>query len=242
MPLKKANKQGYAPNMKLDIVSPTFNQEKRFVFFWKWCQNNGFLNQWCDSEFVFTPAMMEYLVKMHPEHSTRIMPSGVSRPDATYTWLVGKTFSCAEQWMMAYKAAMLSDHQAFAEIMGSKSPRVHKARGRKAGSRTANPNIWNEGGGDEWDSICDLVVLYGNMMKFAQNEDLKAAILSTGDAILTEASPYDKIWGIGQAYVPGSQKIFDQTKWKGKNKLRHILMKVRETLKLEEMQRIFGTV
>ena len=32
--------------------------------------------------------------------------------------------------------------------------------------------------------------------KFSQNEDLKQILLETGDRILVEGSPYDKIWGV----------------------------------------------
>ncbi len=35
------------------------------------------------------------------------------------------------------------------------------------------------------------------MAKFEQNEALKTFLLNTGDRILVEASPRDRIWGIG---------------------------------------------
>jgi hypothetical protein len=37
----------------------------------------------------------------------------------------------------------------------------------------------------------------GLIEKFLQNPELKDALLDTKYAILIEASPYDKIWGIG---------------------------------------------
>ena len=35
------------------------------------------------------------------------------------------------------------------------------------------------------------------MAKFSQTEDLRAFLLSTCDQGVAEASPYDRIWGIG---------------------------------------------
>ncbi len=61
-----------------------------------------------------------------------------------------------------------------------------------------------------------------------QNPSLKNLLLSTGDKILAEACPYDKIWGIGlDANHPDST---DQSKWKGDNLLGKILMQIREEL------------
>ena len=58
---------------------------------------------------------------------------------------------------------------------------------------------------------------------------LKSIILSTEDKILVEASPFDKIWGIGMAHDNPSATKPEQ--WKGLNLLGKVLMKVREELK-----------
>ena len=61
-----------------------------------------------------------------------------------------------------------------------------------------------------------------------QNEDLKYKLLSTGDKLLAEASPYDKIWGIG---LSGDEIVAWNTEtWKGTNLLGKILMRVRDEL------------
>lgn len=57
-------------------------------------------------------------------------------------------------------------------------------------------------------------------------------LLSTGDKILAEASPYDTIWGIGL-----EASDFDSThpdRWPGKNLLGKVLMRVREELKTQK--------
>lgn len=64
---------------------------------------------------------------------------------------------------------------------------------------------------------------------FSQNMELKAFLLSTGDAILAEASPYDGIWGIRmQADAPD---IVNPLKWRGQNLLGFALMEVRDELR-----------
>ena len=60
--------------------------------------------------------------------------------------------------------------------------------------------------------------------KFSQNPILRDKLLSTRDADIYEASPYDKIWGIGST---------DVNDIKGKNLLGKALMDVRATLKWE---------
>lgn len=60
------------------------------------------------------------------------------------------------------------------------------------------------------------------------NPKLKQVILDTGDKTLVEASPYDKIWGIG---VDCNHPHATQPdKWKGLNLLGKVLMKVRDEL------------
>ena len=65
----------------------------------------------------------------------------------------------------------------------------------------------------------------------SQEKLLKEFLLSTGDKILVEASPYDKIWGIGMKEdTPG---IYNPVNWKGENLLGFALMEVRDRLKVE---------
>lgn len=62
-----------------------------------------------------------------------------------------------------------------------------------------------------------------------QDPELKRILLNTGDRILVEASPYDRIWGIGLSEQ--SPFIYDEKNWKGQNLLGKALMEVREKLK-----------
>ena len=61
--------------------------------------------------------------------------------------------------------------------------------------------------------------------KFNQNNDLKLLLLSTGNKILIENSPYDSFWGVGGF---GNEFILNQNNWLG-----CVLMETRDQLKLQ---------
>ncbi|MDC0666423.1 NADAR family protein [Nannocystis radixulma] len=131
----------------------------------------------------------------------------------------GVTYGCAEQFMMAEKARLFGDEATRAKILATDSPRQHKALGREvAGFVQA-----------VWDRECLEIVVRGNRAKFGQNPDLRAALLATGDKLLVEASPLDRLWGVGlRADDP---RIHDTSRWRGKNLLGEALMRVRAELR-----------
>ena len=57
---------------------------------------------------------------------------------------------------------------------------------------------------------------------------LQKILLDTGNKIIAEASPYDKIWGVGMAAT--NPNIKNPAKWNGLNLLGQVLMNVREDL------------
>lgn len=65
--------------------------------------------------------------------------------------------------------------------------------------------------------------------KFSGNPYLLKYLLSTGDKVLVEASPFDTIWGVGLDLL--SDDVSDESKWRGQNLLGKVLMKVREELR-----------
>ena len=54
-------------------------------------------------------------------------------------------------------------------------------------------------------------------------------LLSTGENVLVEASPYDRVWGIGLKQE--DKRAADPIQWQGSNLLGFALMDVREQLK-----------
>ena len=83
--------------------------------------------------------------------------------------------------------------------------------------------------GKVWDTKKYEIVVEGNKAKFSQNLELKEFLLSTADAILVEASPYDRIWGIG--LYPGQAAKGTVDEWRGLNLLGCALMEVRDWLR-----------
>ncbi len=64
--------------------------------------------------------------------------------------------------------------------------------------------------------------------KFSQNPYLAKYLLSTGDKILIEATPYDRVWGVGYG-MDDSEKLRKENQW-GQNLQGKILMEVRGEL------------
>ena len=73
------------------------------------------------------------------------------------------------------------------------------------------------------------LIYKGLYEKFKQNPELANKLLSTGDKLLVEASPYDRIWGIGLS--SDEKNAWDTDKWLGTNVLGKVLMRVRSDLK-----------
>jgi ribA/ribD-fused uncharacterized protein len=67
-----------------------------------------------------------------------------------------------------------------------------------------------------------------DLAKFGQNEPFKQFLVDTQDRVIVEASPDDRIWGIGLAFDrPDAQH---PRRWLGLNLLGFALMKVRSQL------------
>jgi ribA/ribD-fused uncharacterized protein len=130
----------------------------------------------------------------------------------------GVSIPSAEHWMMAEKARLFGDADALAAVLDAASPGAAKAAGRKV--RGFDENRWTAARYD--------IVVAGNLAKFGQHPDLRDFLLSTGRKVLVEASPFDRIWGIGIAAThPDASR---PSQWRGLNLLGFALMDVRERL------------
>lgn len=128
----------------------------------------------------------------------------------------GIRYPTAEHWMMAEKARLFGDDDALAEIVAADSPGAAKALGRKVRGFDD----------DTWRAHRVSIVVAGNRVKFAGA--LGAVLRQTGDRVLVEASPRDRIWGIGLgAKNPDAER---PAAWRGDNLLGFALMTVRDQL------------
>ncbi len=123
-----------------------------------------------------------------------------------------------EQYMMAEKARLFGDYEALAKILGNGDPAFCKKWGRRVKGFDAAI----------WDNNCKKIVSKGIYYKFSQNGDMGDYLVSTGDKILVETNPHDKIWGIGITAHEASRSLPSQ--WPGTNYLGKCLMEVRANL------------
>lgn len=130
----------------------------------------------------------------------------------------GIAYKNAEQFMMAQKAKLFGDDEIFQKILHSSHPKEVKALGRLV-------KKYQE---DVWQQHRFAIVVAGNVAKFSQNQDLKQFLLGTGERVLVEASPVDKIWGIGLA--TDHENAEKPLQWKGLNLLGFALMQVRDQI------------
>ena len=114
--------------------------------------------------------------------------------------------------------------------MAEKNPAECKSLGRKV------KNLDGKG----WGRAAREVLFHGNIGKFQSDPELLNLLLSTGDSILVEASPYDSLYGAGIAKEnlldeDGSLKVHP-SKWhsdkdpmrQAENKLGFVLMGLRD--------------
>jgi N-glycosidase YbiA len=124
--------------------------------------------------------------------------------------LKGKRWRTSEHFFQAQKFAG-TEHEERVRMCKTPSEAANLGRNRKLPLRR------------DWESVKDQIMLEAVRAKFTQNEDLKAILLGTGDALLVEHTTNDSYWGDGG---DGS----------GKNRLGQILMQVREELRRQEQQ------
>ncbi|MFN1218340.1 NADAR family protein [Chryseobacterium kwangjuense] len=131
----------------------------------------------------------------------------------------GIVYKTAEHYMMAGKARLFNDEEILEKVLRSETPDKAKSLGRKV--KNFDSKVWDEYKYE--------IVKKANLLKFSQNPKLEDFLLSTNDRILVEASPYDKIWGIGM--VESDPRAKDPLLWDGENLLGFALMEVRDELR-----------
>ncbi|MFE0628387.1 NADAR family protein [Streptomyces sp. NPDC058864] len=130
----------------------------------------------------------------------------------------GIGYATAEHWMMAGKARLFDDERALAAILAAPHPNAAKKLGRQV---RGFDNV-------TWERHREELVVEGNVAKFGQDPALRDYLLGTGSRVLVEASPVDRIWGIGLA--AGEEAAADPARWRGLNLLGFALMEARQRL------------
>jgi ribA/ribD-fused uncharacterized protein len=155
----------------------------------------------------------------------RPSPDGTPGPGCLSQWwpspctLDGLTYPTAEHYMMHRKALLFGDAGTAARILAAGHPKAAKDLGRQV--RGFDQARWEQHRYD--------IVVTGNLARFRQHPDLAAWLTGTGDRILVEASPVDRIWGIG--LTAGDDRARTPAAWRGLNLLGFALGEVRARLR-----------
>ena len=133
----------------------------------------------------------------------------------------GATYPSAEHFMMAEKARLFGDREAETRIMSAANPAAAKRAGRSV-------RDFDEG---RWKAARFDIVVRGSVAKFRQHPALGAYLLGTAERVLVEASPVDRIWGIGLS--ADDPRSLHPEQWPGLNLLGFALMEARRCLASE---------
>ena len=131
----------------------------------------------------------------------------------------GVTYATAEHWMMAAKARLFEDQEAERRVLAAGHPSQAKNAGRLV--RGFDEQTWRR---ERFG-----IVVEGSVHKFTAHEDLREFLLNTGDRVLVEASPVDRVWGIGLA--ADDEAANNPERWRGPNLLGFALMGARDRLR-----------
>ncbi|XP_045158905.2 protein starmaker-like [Mercenaria mercenaria] len=132
------------------------------------------------------------------------------------------TYNCMEQYMHHQKAVTFKDNVRAYEIMRTTDPKQQKKLGRQV--TPFDKGVWGQ--------KCVAVVMKGSLAKYRQNLEMKKALFASYPKTLVEASPRDRLWGIGLGR--NNIKAQDRATWRGKNLLGDTLTKVRNKMMKEE--------
>lgn len=130
----------------------------------------------------------------------------------------GIEYYTAEQYMMHQKALLFGDQDIADKIMLASTPRTMKALGRLV--RGYDEAVWSK---ERYG-----IVMKGNRAKFEASTKAREALLATAGTTLVEASPTDRVWGIGLRET--DPRARDRSTWRGLNLLGRVLTDLREEI------------
>jgi ribA/ribD-fused uncharacterized protein len=156
-----------------------------------------------DREYVFFFASKSPFSQWHP---------------CKFTSDSGITYNSCEQWMMYCKAKLFGDMVTAGKILATDNQKTIKDLGRQVANYDET----------RWRQMRETIVFEGNLLKFRQNAKLLDALLATDGKKLVEASPWDRIWGIGISEEVA--RVTPARDWPGENLLGKTLDRVRHRL------------
>lgn len=118
-------------------------------------------------------------------------------------------FYTGEHFMMYEKAVLFEDTDTANKIVKVWNPNDAKKLGREV--KNFDPKVWDEHKKDIVRSICYTRLIYDNNLR-----NIALDYRESGKSFV-EASPYDKIWGVGLSET--DERILDPRNWKGQNLL-----------------------
>jgi len=133
-------------------------------------------------------------------------------------------FHTSEQYYMFMKAVTFEDGDAMMAILEAPDAKSAKAEGRKVKN-------FDE---QRWYDMSYEVMVDALRLKFSQNPDFLQQLFNTGNKTLVEASPTDKIWGVG--LHEDDDAILNEENWTGENRLGMALMQVRDEFRKKIIQ------
>ncbi|MGA4839299.1 NADAR family protein [Streptomyces sp. G45] len=131
----------------------------------------------------------------------------------------GVAYATAEHWMMAAKARLFGDAEAERAALAARTPAEAKRAGRRV--RGFDQAVWER---ERFG-----IVVEGSERKFASDDALRAYLVGTGERVLVEASPLDRVWGVGLD-AEGARAAGPEG-WRGLNLLGFALMEARARLR-----------
>lgn len=156
----------------------------------------------------------------HQKSKSRELTSSCFSKWWTSPFIVDKVkYNTAEHWMMAQKALLFDDRENYDKIIIAKSPAEAKALGRQV--RNFDDMTWNNKRFE--------IVIKGSLEKFTQHNDIREFLLNTKERVLVEASPVDRIWGIGS--TADSDKAENPKHRNGLNLHSFALMQIRDIIR-----------
>lgn len=128
-------------------------------------------------------------------------------------WADNQKFLYSEQYFMYRKALLFDDNETAEKILKETDVKKIKKLGREV--KNFDEEIWN--------AVKENFMFLACYNKFFFNPKLASYLLSTQNAELVEASPFDKVWGIG---FDENSAEKNRDNW-GENLLGKVLMKLR---------------